>query len=187
MAKKGLAALNDDGSGNLKVLSTVGTGATSLGKAEDAAHVSGDTGVMALAVQKATAAATAAEGDYAPLEVDSSGRLHASAVDNGPAWTPVRALKSSSDASTISDLTAAPTSGLKLVLDDLWVSVDTAMRVDITEETSGTVLWSAYLPANGSVQFTPRDGLKLDTADKKARITASVAGNIRCIALYHSA
>lgn len=113
--------------------------------------------------------------------------LIAGVKDNGPAWTPVRALKSSADATTASDLTAAPTAGQKVVIDDLWVSVDTAMRVDILEETSGTVLWSAYLPGGGCVQFTPRDGLKLDTADKKARIQTSAAGNLRCIALYHSA
>ena len=54
-----------------------GTGATDLGKAEDAAHTSGDTGVMALVVRKDTAAALAGtDGDYAPLEVDASGRLH---------------------------------------------------------------------------------------------------------------
>lgn len=45
-------------------------------KAEDAAHASGDKGVMALVVRKDTAAALAgADGDYAPLEVDASGRL----------------------------------------------------------------------------------------------------------------
>ncbi len=51
-----------------------GTGATNLGKAEDAAHTSGDVGVFALAVQKATPADLAADGDYAALEV-SAGRL----------------------------------------------------------------------------------------------------------------
>ena len=54
-----------------------GTAATNLGKAEDAAHASGDTGVMALGVRKDTAAALAgSDGDYAPLEVDALGRLH---------------------------------------------------------------------------------------------------------------
>jgi hypothetical protein len=52
-----------------------GTGATSLGKAEDAAHTTGDVGVMALGVQKTAAAATAADGDYAPFQVDANGRL----------------------------------------------------------------------------------------------------------------
>ncbi len=53
-----------------------GTSATHLGKAEDAAHASGDTGVMALAVQRDTASSVAADGDYHPLILDSSGRLH---------------------------------------------------------------------------------------------------------------
>lgn len=54
-----------------------GTGATNLGKAEDAAHSSGDVGVAVLAVRKDTATALAGtDGDYAPLEVDAAGSLH---------------------------------------------------------------------------------------------------------------
>lgn len=44
--------------------------------AEDAAHFSGNTGTMALAVRADTAAATAADGDYVPLLTDANGRLH---------------------------------------------------------------------------------------------------------------
>jgi hypothetical protein len=45
--------------GDVDVLSVVpGTGASNLGKAEDAAHTTGDVGVMALAVRKDTAAAS---------------------------------------------------------------------------------------------------------------------------------
>lgn len=54
-----------------------GTGATSLGKAEDAQHVSGDTGVMALAVRNDTLAALATTSkDYAPLQVNANGALY---------------------------------------------------------------------------------------------------------------
>ncbi len=46
-------------------------------KAEDAAHSSGDKGVMFLAVRKDSAVALAgADGDYIPLIVDANGRLH---------------------------------------------------------------------------------------------------------------
>lgn len=61
-----------------------GTSSTSLGKSEDAVAADGDTGVMALAVRKDTAATTVgADGDYAPFEVDGSGRLwvHVGALD----------------------------------------------------------------------------------------------------------
>lgn len=54
-----------------------GTGAASLGKAEDSPHGSGDTGVMFLAVRKDSATALAnADNDYIPLTTDSSGRVH---------------------------------------------------------------------------------------------------------------
>jgi hypothetical protein len=52
-----------------------GTTATALGKAEDDAHNSGDVGVMALAVAKATPALLGADGDYSPMQLDSAGRL----------------------------------------------------------------------------------------------------------------
>lgn len=53
------------------------TGPLGIGKAEDAAHASGDVGVMSLAVRTDAATARAGtDGDYAPIEVDSIGRLH---------------------------------------------------------------------------------------------------------------
>lgn len=54
-----------------------GTSSTHLGKAEDAAHSSGDVGVMALTVRQDTPAATSGTtGDYQPLSTDSTGRLY---------------------------------------------------------------------------------------------------------------
>lgn len=53
-----------------------GTGATSLGKAEDAAHASGDTGVAVLAVRRdAAAAGSGTDGDYSTVNVDAAGKL----------------------------------------------------------------------------------------------------------------
>lgn len=54
-----------------------GTGATNLGKAEDAQHATGDTGVMALAVRSDTLASLGgATNDYVPLQVNASGALY---------------------------------------------------------------------------------------------------------------
>ncbi|MGH9257354.1 MAG: hypothetical protein ACRD3C_22570 [Vicinamibacterales bacterium] len=62
--------------GDVDVTSIVpGTGATNLGKLEDAIHVSGDVGVMALAVYNGAGTALAADGDYTPLQTDASGNL----------------------------------------------------------------------------------------------------------------
>lgn len=62
--------------GTIATSVTPGTAAANLGKAEDAVHATGDVGVMALAVQRNTAASgTSADGDYATLNVDSTGHL----------------------------------------------------------------------------------------------------------------
>ena len=45
-------------------------------KAEDAVHASGDKGIQALSVRRDTAAASSANGDYATINTDASGRLY---------------------------------------------------------------------------------------------------------------
>jgi hypothetical protein len=75
-----VANINGDATNGLDVDVTrviPGTTASALGKAEDAAHSTGDVGVMALSVRSDTAGATSGtDGDYQPLITDSSGRLH---------------------------------------------------------------------------------------------------------------
>lgn len=103
--------------------------------------------------------------------------------DAGPAWTTVFGVAgarfTSADASGAdAAVTDAPTSGQKLVVTDVVISVDTAMRVDLKCETTGTVYASLYLAANSTVQLTPRGkGWKLATADKKLVVRTSAAGN----------
>lgn len=61
-----------------------GTGATNLGKAEDAAHTTGDVGVMALGVrQDGRAAMAGASGDYIPLSINAEGELRVQTFDPG--------------------------------------------------------------------------------------------------------
>lgn len=76
----------DDNSGSLTVdgtvTATIAAGATTIAKAEDAAHTTGDVGVMALSVRQDTAAALAGtDADYQPLITDASGRLHVATQD----------------------------------------------------------------------------------------------------------
>ena len=200
-----------------------GVAATDLGKTEDAAHSSGDTGVMILAVRKDTAAALAgSDADYIPLIVNASGRLYTSAtvdaalpagssnigdvdiasitagtntiggtLDAGASWTQVFGVAgvayASADATASPAVTDAPTSGQKLVIDDIFLSVGaTAMQVDFEIETAGTHFLTFYCAANTVYQFTPRAKFKLPTADKKLLVDASVAGNISVTVFYHS-
>lgn len=64
--------------GDVDVTSIVpGTGASNLGKAEDAAHTSADVGVMALGVRNDThtTGLSGTDGDYTPIGVDASGKI----------------------------------------------------------------------------------------------------------------
>jgi hypothetical protein len=68
--------------GDVDVLTVVpGTGATNLGKAEDAAHTSGDVGVMTLFVRQDTQSDFGADGDYVPGSIDADGALRVSIVN----------------------------------------------------------------------------------------------------------
>lgn len=72
-----LAANSGVDIGDVDVTSvTPGTTASSLGKAEDAGHSSGDVGVMALAVRSdSDASLCGTDLDYTPLQTDSNGYL----------------------------------------------------------------------------------------------------------------
>ena len=72
-----LVAAKQNGTWNIATV-TPGTGATNLGKAEDAVHASGDVGVMALGVQVAAPTAAAANGDYAAVQI-TNGRVNVAA------------------------------------------------------------------------------------------------------------
>ena len=74
--------------GDVDVTSIVpGVAATSLGKAEDAAHVSGDTGVMMLAVRDDILdVKSGTENDYEPLHTDATGRLYTADKHDGKVY-----------------------------------------------------------------------------------------------------
>lgn len=68
--------------GDVDVTSIVpGTGATNLGKAEDAGHSSGDVGVMMLGVRQDSGGGFGADGDYVPFGFNSLGAAYVTDVD----------------------------------------------------------------------------------------------------------
>jgi hypothetical protein len=104
----------------------------------------------------------------------------------GASWTPGDTIVNTADASSATDLSAAPTAAQKIVIDDLVISAGAALTVTVQEETSGTVLYKFYLPANTTLQIKPANGRKLSTANKKVQVLASGAGNLFCHCSYHS-
>jgi hypothetical protein len=110
---------------------TPGTAAANLGKAEDASHTSADTGVLALAVRRDTAASsTVTDGEYATFNLDSTGRL----------WSNSEL----PDAATIADNTATPTvpgvASFNMCYDAASSNWDFCRTALSTEGTHGTTL-----------------------------------------------
>lgn len=72
--------LASDSTGNIATIGTSvtpGTAAGNLGKAEDAVHASGDSGVAAWGVANEANSALAADGDYTPIATDTRGNVKA--------------------------------------------------------------------------------------------------------------
>lgn len=137
-------------------------------------------------------------GGYDRVTVPIGGALDSLGLptkDGGPAWTSILGVVASSNPQRVTSadasgadlaVTAAPTTGEFICPTDVLISVDTAMRVDLKCETSGAVLASIYLPANGTFQWTPRSKVKLNTVNKKLMVRTSAAGNISVTAQYYS-
>jgi hypothetical protein len=92
----------------------------------------------------------------------------------------------SADMSTAATITNMPVSGKKLALYDLIISAGAAMSYQILMETSNNVLAMFYMPANTTLQITPRGLLKADVVDKRIFGKASVAGAVSVTAIYCS-
>ena len=160
-----------------------GTAATSLGKAEDAAHSSGDTGVMLLAVRKDTAAALAgSDGDYAPLEVDANGSLHATVAGTVTANKATRTLTWATGTAASSghnSIVGAPGASTRIVVKYLMAQNESATATTAIWEDDTTAKIRSYHAAvgNGSIwQFEDGSEWRL-TANKALQLNLSGANS----------
>lgn len=172
-----------DTSGALRTSATSsspGTGATNLGKAEDAPHSSGDVGVATLGVQTATPVDKAAEGDYAVFEI-SAGRLWTSATIDAalPAGTnSIGKLGANSgvtigDVNVISSIPGIGATNLGKAEDAAHVSSDTGvMALGVRTDTLSTPPAGTdgdYIPfltdSRGAVWVAPSGNVASDGVD----------------------
>jgi len=119
------------GASSIGSITTVvpGTAATNLGKAEDAVAASGDTGVFALGVQRASPASNAANGDYVEFQMSPSSGLFVATI-------PISGL-----------FTATPTisSGAIYAAGDLVGTVMTFNSVALATGRSGQIVGSTII------------------------------------------
>ena len=133
------------------------------------------------------------QGDWQSILADMWDSVNAamSSSDTGPSWTSVfgvsgETVASANASSTPLVITDAPTTGQKIVLDDLEISVDTAMLVTLRTTTGQKVLGKYYMAANSAIQITTRGKKKAPTADQTLELLTSASGNIVATATYHS-
>lgn len=146
---------------------TPGTGAANLGKAEDAASASGDTGVMALAVRNdsLTAAQTNTNGDYGALSVDTSGILITAGAPRALKGRQVTTITSSTAETTI--LTSIASTFLDIYGLVLTNTSATVTKVSIRDATAGGTISVFEVPPTDTRGFM----LPLDSAIPQAAVT----------------
>lgn len=151
---------------------TPGTGATNLGKAEDAAHTTGDVGVMALAVRNDTAAALATTtADYIPITTNSVGAVWVSTV---PVATPT--LSNVAASATSVTLLSANTSRKQLILVNDSSSICYVKFGTTASTTSYTVQMPAIANNQAAHLILNEDPIYTGRIDA---IWASATGNMR--------
>ena len=138
-----------------------GTGATNLGKAEDAAHTTGDTGIAIWGVRNdGNTALTGADLDYTPLAVDAAGNLQVDVLSGGgavsptnPAWditnvtTPVNLAAGASGNADSADLPAK-------YLWDVVISSSVSFKATLGTNDNGTIVNKAvFFGGPGTVTY----------------------------------
>jgi hypothetical protein len=154
---------NGDATGVTSTALVPGTAATNLGKAEDAGHTTGDTGVMTLAVRKDTnAQVTNADADYTQISADAYGvpfsrsdhpnRIHCTVV-----------VSTATTIQAVGSPCAAPGAGLSIYITDIEFGTSAAAGTaadsfpTLKSGTGGTcgtataVIWQALTSANSTI------------------------------------
>jgi hypothetical protein len=142
---------------------TIRTEIESITHNEDSAHSSGDAGVMSLAVRRdADTSLVNADGDYAPLQVDSIGRLKVIAdLDN---------VVNGSEQYTVTDALAAAGDGLATItaVATPWVTVASYSHTSGTAYVYG---WQWGCDQNADARIITTDGV--DTVVYKRSVNSS--------------
>lgn len=152
-----------------KIVTSVvpGTSATHLGKAEDAAHTTGDTGVFALGVRNDTLAdVTTTTADYSQVSTDLKGRVMTAGAPRSLKGNVQVALSNTTSETTIIAATASTFHDVYGII--LANTGATTTKVSIRDDTGGTVRAIIEVPTLETRGFMlPVDSAMTQTATNK--------------------
>lgn len=156
-----LAANSGVDIGDVDVTSVIpGTGATNLGKAEDAGHTTGDTGVMALGVRTDTPNEARADTDldYTPLSTYRTGALRTAIPEEDFAALGSNHVKKYyTSAGAVTDgIVWSPAAGKRWYITSIFINVSAAATVTLEDDKAGgdEAIWKAELAANSGWSST---------------------------------
>lgn len=154
--------------GDVDVASIVpGTGATNQGKAEDAAHTSGDTGVYALGVRDDDPAVhSGTDGDYESLHVSAQGGLWSSEVATAAGGTELFRTLDADETEEEAKGTAGSLYGWYFYNDgaaEVYVKLYNATAANVVVGTT-TPKMTIPVPAGSAANMAFPPGIKFDTA-----------------------
>lgn len=164
--------------GDVNVVSNIpGVAATSLGKAEDAAHTTGDTGVMALGVRNDTLAATTnTTADYTQLSTDQAGIVIAAGAPRALKANQVTTITSSTSETTI--VTAVASTTLDMYGLIITNTSATAVNVAIKDGTAGTTRLNLAVPAGDTRGFMLPQESAIKQSATNANWTATSSASV---------
>jgi hypothetical protein len=172
--------------GDVDVTSVIpGTGGTNLGKAEDAGHTTGDTGVYVLGVRNDTpnTALTNTDADYASITTDRVGGVRTALYETDFAVLGTNHVKKYyTNAGAVTDgIIWSPAAGKRWYVTDIFIQVSAAATVTLEDDLAGgdSPVWKAELAANSgwSHSFITPLFSGEDAADL---IITTSAGNVYC-------
>lgn len=171
------------GAATIGTVNAAGSGATNLGKVEDAVAATGDVGIANLGVRVPTtpASQTSAAGDYGMLAIDAEGKLIASQYSATDHYWQSAALTLNSTTSTAAKAAAA--AGVRNYLTDIDIANTSATGVRVDVLDGATVIASFWSPPTSHVQHSysiPKKGtaatalnVQLSAAVTDVRVSAN--------------
>jgi len=143
-----------DGNARMLVnLSGIQSGATLLGKAQDAASTSGDVGILAMAVRRdALTGQSSAANDFARIAVDAGERIIV--CPYSPPGAQIQGGNAAAITNTTSTQIFSSDPSFRRCITDLSITNESAVntRVDILD--GATVIWRAHVSANNHYHHT---------------------------------
>lgn len=162
---------------------TPGTAATSLGKAEDDAHNSGDVGVAVLGVRKDTpnTALTGTDGDYTALATNKLGSVRVALQEDDFAVAGSNHVKKyyTSAGAATDGIIWSPAAGKRWYVTDIFINVSAAATVTLEDDLAGgdSAVWKAELAANSGWSHSFNTPL-FSGEDAADLIITTTAGNV---------